>query len=231
MSTEILTAVLSGLVTAVVIEFVRQANERKKALENRQLEHNKQLHAFLEYDDTLRQVRPVARLLISSRSEQIRIPKIPPESQLIECVQEVREKRISINEILEDERNASRGKAPRRAFTIPRTFHRALFDRPSHVQLWTIRERIELLGTVTVIGRSKNSDIQLDTDLVSRLHAIIRFENEHFVFYNLSTSSRILINDQEMPFQKNLQDGDVIEFEGSYLIEFEKKYPISSKTG
>jgi len=72
MSTEIITAVLSGFITALVIETLKQINERKKTLEFRKLEQNKQLHAFLEYDETLRQVRPVARLLISSHRKRKR---------------------------------------------------------------------------------------------------------------------------------------------------------------
>ena len=231
MSSEIITAVLSGFITALVIEIYRQINERKKTLEIRQLEHNKKLHTFLEYDETLHKVRPVARLLISSHSKQMRTRKAPKGSCLIKNIREIRGNHEPFNEIIQDEINVEKGKPPRKFFSIPRTFHRVIFKRLNYIQVWTIRKRIDLLGTVTAIGRSKNSDIQLNSNLVSRLHSIIRYENGLFVFYNLSTSSDILINDREITFQKILQDGDVIEFAGSHLIEFEQKDPAPQKAG
>ena len=231
MSAEIITAVLSGFVTALVIEIYKQANERKKDLEVRRLEHNKQLHAFLEYDETLRQVRPVARLLISSHCQQMPLGKVPKSSQKITSIQEIKIPIVAVDEILKDEKTAEQSKPPLEYFTLHRTYHRVLLDRNDFAQVWTKRSKVEIIGAVTILGRSANSDIVLDSNLVSRLHAVIRYENENFVLYNMSTSNRILANDQEVSFQHVLQDGDILEFEGSYIVEFEKKLPTTQKTG
>jgi len=82
--------------------------------------------------------------------------KAHKDSYLIKSVREIKAEYDSFKEIIQDEINAEKGKPPREFFTIQRTFHRIMFSRKDYVQVWTIRNRIDLLGTVTVIGNNAN---------------------------------------------------------------------------
>jgi hypothetical protein len=231
MSPELL-AIFSGLVTALIIETIRYAFERNRIQESRHFERNKSLHAFMEYDESNREIHPIARLFISTPAEARHKNRIPKDrAREIISVQEIK---IPI-EVTSEKKNFWdkvlfwRRRKPILFTEVCRNYYREIPTEPDYYYFWDTRDRVELLGKITTIGRSAKNDIQLDSTLVSRIHSVIRFENDNFVFYNLAITNTIKVNDVEIDHNKILTDGDIIEFGGSYLIEFQQRNSSSPK--
>ena len=108
--------------------------------------------------------------------------------------------------------------------TVPiyRTYYRKIAGKEDYAVVWKTRNRVELLGGVTTIGRDRTNNIILSDGMVSRQHAVIRYEENDFVIYDLTTANPVQVNDQEIQYRTVLEDGDVIEFLGSYLMEFQQ---------
>lgn len=226
----LITAVLSGFATALVIEIIRYVIERKKVQDERDFERSQSLHAFMAYDDNTTESRPIARLLISTPSTMEKSKKFPRKgTREIFSVQDIKK---PIVDNLVDEKSLWEKmffwvkRKPKIGFEVYRTYYRQIKSEPGYVDcvdVWDTKDRVELLGRLTTIGRSRKNDIVLHPNLVSRLHAVIRFEMGNFVFYDLTITNPIKINDKEIEYRRILKDGDVIEFCGSYLIEFEQR--------
>lgn len=80
-----------------------------------------------------------------------------------------------------------------------------------------------LISTLTVVGRSKNADFQLDDPLISRRHLEIRIETEGVFVENLSTHGSSL-NGVQLVGVVSLNAGDVIEI-GNTKIRFDDVPP------
>jgi len=222
----IVTAVFSGFITALVIESVRYANERKKIRENRDFERRKALQAFISHKIG-NDVPPIARLLISAPAKITKIKNISSigTREIIEAKEIIE----PIIQTVNQQGKWARIKAlagiktdPKLVQQVYRTYYRKI-QNDSRAYVWDTRDQIALLGELTTIGRSENNDIVINTTLVSRLHAVIRFENGQFVLYNLTITNPILVNDQNIEYKCVLQDGDVIEFFGGCFIEFQQR--------
>jgi pSer/pThr/pTyr-binding forkhead associated (FHA) protein len=62
------------------------------------------------------------------------------------------------------------------------------------------------------VGRTPENDIQLESDRISRRHALVRFENHVFYVHDLGSSNGTFVNDVRVQGQQALQDGDVVRF-------------------
>jgi hypothetical protein len=228
---EIFLAVFSGFMTALVIEVVKGVIDRKKTQEARKHDRYKRLHAFMENDENHAKRNPVARLLISTPRKAIPIEKISKKcSREIRSVCEIKNKIIPFEEIYGEEKSTFLRKLvfwkkalPKVEYPVYRTYYKKIEGREDYAFSWETRDRVELLGRVTTVGRSNWNDVVLPSTFVSRQHAVIRFEKECFVLYNLAITNPIEINDEEIGYRKELRDGDVIELLGSYLIEFQQR--------
>jgi len=79
------------------------------------------------------------------------------------------------------------------------------------------------LGHETNIGRdASTNDIVIDDGSVSRQHARIRLEDGRFMLYDLASSNRTYVNDQEIQKQP-LLDGDTIRFGRAEFIFMDVK--------
>ncbi len=74
-------------------------------------------------------------------------------------------------------------------------------------------------GTVT-IGRLSESTIPLNDQNVSRRHAEIRPNREHFVVVDLGSTNGTMVNGVRIHGETVLSDGDIISF-GSTYVRFE----------
>jgi FhaA, N-terminal domain/FHA domain len=84
-------------------------------------------------------------------------------------------------------------------------------------------ERNEVRKRRTVIGRSRECDIQLSDPNVSRRHAELRQEGSAFWLVDLDSTNGVEVNGHRVRRQK-LEDGDTITA-GSTDIRFERRLP------
>lgn len=222
----IITAVFSGFITALVIESVRYANERKKIRDNRDFERRKALQVFIS-NKSGNDIPPIARLLISAPTKIVKTKHISPIGT--REIVEAKEIKDPIIQVVTQQNTWVKIKSlvgiktdTKLVQKVYRTYYRKI-NNDSRAYVWDTRDQIALLGELTTIGRSETNDIVIDTELVSRLHAVIRFENSQFVLYNLTITNPILVNDHDIEYKCVLQDGDVIEFFGGCLIEFQQR--------
>lgn len=79
---------------------------------------------------------------------------------------------------------------------------------------------IALDGRNVAVGRSPSCDIVLDGDqLVSRRHALMRFDGQHFTIVDLGSSNGTYVNDVEIRDLTPLADGDRIKV-GEHELAF-----------
>jgi pSer/pThr/pTyr-binding forkhead associated (FHA) protein len=83
----------------------------------------------------------------------------------------------------------------------------------------TIRKYV--LSKTQIIGRQADCEIQLSDKYVSRVHAMIRYENEVFVVYDLGSTTGTFVNGEEVGISKiKLEHGDRIEVgESEFVFE------------
>jgi pSer/pThr/pTyr-binding forkhead associated (FHA) protein len=81
----------------------------------------------------------------------------------------------------------------------------------------------ELRKRRTVVGRSKDCDVQLSDANVSRRHAEIRQEGSAFWLVDLDSTNGVEVNGRRVRRQK-LEDGDTITF-GSTDAVFARSVP------
>ncbi len=70
------------------------------------------------------------------------------------------------------------------------------------------------------IGRMEDNDVVLEDPLVSRYHAFLFREDEHFVIEDLGSANGTFVNDVRIDTSRALHDGDVIGL-GDVLLVFE----------
>lgn len=73
------------------------------------------------------------------------------------------------------------------------------------------------LQSENTIGHGRHNDVVLEDDTVSREHARIHLERGHFVIYDLASTNRTWVNDQQVQ-RRTLRDGDVIRVGNSTLV-------------
>lgn len=71
-------------------------------------------------------------------------------------------------------------------------------------------ERFDLIGGLT-IGRSKDSDVQIDDRYASGLHARVFSREGHFFVEDMNSTNGTLLNGAELRGEAELIDGDTIQ--------------------
>ncbi|MGB0387919.1 MAG: FHA domain-containing protein [Ardenticatenaceae bacterium] len=74
------------------------------------------------------------------------------------------------------------------------------------------------LGSHSYLGRDQFCQIRLSDPRVSTRHACIRFQQGHFVLYDLASRNRTYLNGQTLIKPHPLMDGDVIGVGQSELV-------------
>lgn len=72
-------------------------------------------------------------------------------------------------------------------------------------------KKIELKQEVVKIGRSKDNDIVINSQLVSKKHCQITFFDDHYVIEDLNSKNGTFINGEKVD-KKELKDGDILTF-------------------
>lgn len=68
------------------------------------------------------------------------------------------------------------------------------------------------------LGRDTSCLVKLNDPKVSSSHSCIRFEQGHFVLYDLASKNRTYINGEILSSPQGLMDGDVIGIGDSELV-------------
>ena len=86
---------------------------------------------------------------------------------------------------------------------------------------------VSLDGRDIAIGRSPTCDIMLEDDqLVSRRHALLRYNGSAYTIVDLGSSNGTFLNEEETHEETPLRDGDLIGI-GEYEILYSKSAPVS----
>jgi len=92
--------------------------------------------------------------------------------------------------------------------------------------------RYPILNTTWRIGRSKDNELSLDDNSVSRLHAEIhRYNNGNFFIKDMQSLNGIYVNEEQVSTKK-LEEGDMIEIGDIYLrfTQHSEDYPLNEDT-
>lgn len=86
---------------------------------------------------------------------------------------------------------------------------------------------VPLDGRDIAIGRSPTCDVMLEDDqLVSRRHALLRYNGSEYTLVDLGSSNGTFLNEEETHEETSLHDGDLIGI-GEYEILYSTSAPIS----
>jgi hypothetical protein len=239
MAPEVLTVLIAaaaGFLTSLSIEVFKAFNENVKSKQQRA---NRELFALRRFlaPDAFDTNRPIARLLISRPYKIRHVKRIIQPCKEISSIAEL--SRTMDREEAEEGppmqlQTPARMSAPQFSMPVCRRYYRRDSDNPDYAYVWQIRERVRFLGEITTIGRSSQNDVVLDDSqlrlrlpkvlvkdsLVSRHHAVIRYEVDKFVIYDLAATNPTEVNDGPVRYAV-LMDGDIIGI-GSFLLEFQQ---------
>jgi pSer/pThr/pTyr-binding forkhead associated (FHA) protein len=73
-----------------------------------------------------------------------------------------------------------------------------------------IGRQIELLDQPIVIGRGEDADLRIDSDLVSRRHAVIERLHTHYVLRDEGSTNGTFVGGERVDY-KRLSEGDLIK--------------------
>lgn len=237
MPSEILTVVIAaaaGFLTSLSIEFFRAFNENVKSKQQRAQKEIHELRKFLARD-SFDSNRPIARLLISGAYKIKQVRRIPNPKIEIGSVNEITSLINKEEESIDNESQSSERKSlPEFSVPVCRRYYLRYSDNPNYAYVWQIREQVRFLGKVTTIGRDDRNEVVLDDSrirlrfpkmiakehLTSRYHAIIRYEGDRFVIYDLASTNPTQVNGEAVRYAA-LKEGDIIEI-GSFIIEFQQ---------
>lgn len=93
-------------------------------------------------------------------------------------------------------------------------------------------KRHPVLNTTWRIGRSRDNELVLDDNSVSRLHAEIhRYNNGNFFILDMKSLNGIYVNDEQVS-KKKLEEGDIIEIGDIFLrfTQFSEDYGLDDDT-
>ena len=81
---------------------------------------------------------------------------------------------------------------------------------------------VELPSRLLTIGRSREADLQIADERISRIHCGIRLEGDRYVLRDLGSTNGTFVNDQRINKETRLQFGDTIKV-GHTVLAFESK--------
>ncbi len=93
-------------------------------------------------------------------------------------------------------------------------------------------KRYPILNTTWRIGRSRDNELVLDDNSVSRLHAEIhRYNNGNFFILDMKSLNGVFVNDEQVT-NKKIEEGDIIEIGDIFLrfTQFSDDYPLEDDT-
>lgn len=93
-------------------------------------------------------------------------------------------------------------------------------------------KRYPILNTTWRIGRSRDNELVLDDNSVSRLHAEIhRYNNGNFFLLDMKSLNGIYVNEEQVS-KKKLEEGDIIEIGDIFLrfTQFSEDYSMDDDT-
>jgi hypothetical protein len=70
--------------------------------------------------------------------------------------------------------------------------------------------RFDLSQGRSKIGRSADNDIVLDDETISREHAILAWQDDHYVLLDLMSTAGLFINGTRISVSTELKDGDIL---------------------
>ncbi len=80
------------------------------------------------------------------------------------------------------------------------------------------RERFEIKGYETAVGRLRNSDIVLNYKFISRNHAVIAYRGEYWYIFDTASSGGVTVNGKKVRKPTILHNGDTVSFAGLEYI-------------
>ncbi len=88
-------------------------------------------------------------------------------------------------------------------------------SKPKHAAVLIDRKDVSRrfdLRSETDIGRTQGNALVLPDTTVSRQHARIRLQGDHFVLFDLDSANGTFVNGQSVQQPKTLTDGDIVRF-------------------
>jgi len=217
-----------GLLSAIIIELLRYYLGKRKAKSDSEMQDKKEKESFLR--DFLSPEEDAKRY--AAWLKLIDTPKIPPKTY-----GDITNKGNTYSE------------KPRQISKLA-SFIKSLFVRKIRTEKQREVARTEplteaqinsiivseggflekyILVQTQIIGRQKDCEIRLIDEYVSRLHALIRFENGNYVIYDLGSTSGTYVNKAKVgPTGKKLYNQDTIVVgESVFRFESTKILPVS----
>jgi two-component system, cell cycle response regulator len=87
--------------------------------------------------------------------------------------------------------------------------------------------RYSLEGEHTVIGRSTECDVCIESAIISRRHAELHIEGDRVVLRDLGSSNGTLVNDVRLQAPAVLKDGDLIRL-GTMMLKFYDRHSLGA---